>query len=215
MIDTRALLTDLQGELGRLFADLNVRVREDPDARARLETEWRSAFDANRTGRTFEVWADDRLTQVAVAWLLACVFVRFCEDNGLVDEARIAGAGVRGAEARDAQQRYFAAHPHSNDREYLQSIFRAAATLRGLGGMLGEGESPLWLVDPPADAATCLFGLCRSTDEAGVLVHDFTDPELETRFLGDLYQDLSDAARDATPFSKRRNSSRSSSSTAP
>ena len=28
----------------------------------------------------------------------------------------------------------------------------------------------------------------------GVLVHDFTDPEWDTRFLGDLYQDLSEAA---------------------
>ena len=29
----------------------------------------------------------------------------------------------------------------------------------------------------------------------GVLVHDFTDPEWDTRFLGDLYQDLSEEAR--------------------
>ena len=29
----------------------------------------------------------------------------------------------------------------------------------------------------------------------GTLVHDFTDPEWDTRFLGDLYQDLSEAAR--------------------
>ena len=28
-----------------------------------------------------------------------------------------------------------------------------------------------------------------------MLVHDFTDPEWDTRFLGDLYQDLSEAAR--------------------
>jgi hypothetical protein len=196
VIDAGTLLTDLQGELSRLVADLNTRVREDTDVRTHLEAEWRSAFEANRTGRTFEVWADDRLTQVAVAWLLACVFVRFCEDNGLIDEARIAGSGVRGAEARDAQQSYFAAHPHSNDREYLQSIFRAAAMLRGLDGVVGEGESPLWLVDPPADAATRLLDLFRSTDESGGLIRDFTDPKMDTRFLGDLYQDLSDLARD-------------------
>src|SRR5205085_6213514 len=30
---------------------------------------------------------------------------------------------------------------------------------------------------------------------SGHLVHDFTDPSLDTRFLGDLYQDLSEAAR--------------------
>ena len=29
----------------------------------------------------------------------------------------------------------------------------------------------------------------------GALVHDFTDPDWNTRFLGDLYQDLSEAAR--------------------
>jgi hypothetical protein len=195
VIDAGKLLSDLQAELGRLVADLNQKVRDDADVRARIEAEWRSAFDANRTGRTFEDWADDRLTQVAVAWLLACVFVRYCEDNGLIDEARIAGPGIRDAEARDAQQRYFTGHPHSNDREYLQSIFRSAATFRGLDEVVGEGESPLWLVDPPADAATRLLGLFRSTDESGSLAHDFTDLEMGTRFLGDLYQDLSDYAK--------------------
>ena len=195
MIDAGNLLSDLQAELGRLVADLNQKVRDDADVQARIEAEWRSAFDANRTGRTFEDWADDRLTQVAVAWLLACVFVRFCEDNGLIDEARIAGPGIRDAEARDAQQRYFTGHPHSNDREYLQSIFRSAATFRSLDEVVGEGESPLWLVDPPADAATRLLGLFRSMDDSGSLAHDFTDLEMGTRFLGDLYQDLSDYAK--------------------
>ena len=195
MIDAGKLLSDLQAELGRQVADLNQKVREDDDVRTRLESEWRSAFDANRTGRTFEDWADDRLTQVAVAWLLACVFIRFCEDNHLIDEARIAGPDVRGAEARDAQQRYFTEQPHSNDREYLQDVFRSAARLRGLDEVVGEGESPLWLVDPPADAATRLLGLFRATDESGELDHDFTDQDLDTRFLGDLYQDLSDFAK--------------------
>jgi hypothetical protein len=195
VIDAGKLLSDLQAELGRLVADLNQKVRDDADVRARIEAEWRSAFDANRTGRTFEDWADDRLTQVAVAWLLACVFVRFCEDNRLIDEARIAGPGIRGAEARDAQQRYFTCQPHSNDREYLQSIFRSAATFRSLDEVVGEGESPLWLVDPPADAATRLLGLFRSMDDSGSLAHDFTDLEMGTRFLGDLYQDLSDYAK--------------------
>lgn len=197
MIDAAALLKDLQAELGRLVADLNARVAEDGEVRAGLEGEWRKAFDAQRTGRTFEDWLDDRLTQVAVAWLLACVFVRFGEDNGLIDEARIAGPGVRGAEARDAQQRFFVEHPHSNDREYLQDAFRSAALLRGLDGVVGEGESPLWLVDPPADAATRLVALFRTADEAGDLAHDFTDPDMDTRFLGDLYQDLSEHAKSA------------------
>lgn len=195
MIDAGALLHDLQAELGRLVADLGDRVAADDEVRGRLEREWRTAFDANRTGRTFEDWSEDRLTQVAVGWLLACVFVRFCEDNGLIDEARIAGPGLRGREARDAQQRFFTERPHDSDRDYLHSAFRSAAGLRGLEGVVGEDESPLWLVDPPADAATRLLTLFRSADEAGESLHDFTDPGLDTRFLGDLYQDLSEHAK--------------------
>ena len=35
----------------------------------------------------------------------------------------------------------------------------------------------------------------RRLDEAGQLVHDFTDPGLDTGFLADVYADLSDHAR--------------------
>ncbi|HUP68594.1 MAG TPA: BREX-2 system adenine-specific DNA-methyltransferase PglX [Acidimicrobiales bacterium] len=196
MISSNPLLGDLQAELPGFVADLAVRVAAGGEVRARLESEWRTAFDANRTGRSFEEWLDDRLTQVAVGWLLACVFVRFCEDNRLLDEPTIAGPGERGAAARAAQQRYFAERPHDSDRDYLHWVFRTAAALPGLGGILGDGDSPLWLLDPPADACTRLLALLRKTDEAGVLVHDFTDPTWSTRFLGDLYQDLSQHAKD-------------------
>ena len=37
--------------------------------------------------------------------------------------------------------------------------------------------------------------LFRRVDDDGRLVHDFADDSLDTRFLGDLYQDLSEAAR--------------------
>ncbi|MDQ6797260.1 MAG: BREX-2 system adenine-specific DNA-methyltransferase PglX, partial [Actinomycetota bacterium] len=196
MIDAPRLLRDLQGDLGPLVSDLGAKVKGDEEVRGRLDREWRTAFDAHRTGRSFEDWLEDRLTQVGVAWLLACVFVRFCEDNHLIDEAGIAGPGDRGDAARAAQQRYFTEHPHDSDREYLQWVFRAAAALPSLGGLLADGESPLWLIDPPADACTRLLTRFRTTDDAGRLVHDFSDPAWSTRFLGDLYQDLSQYAKD-------------------
>lgn len=195
MTDGAALLGDLQDELGRLVADLDAKVRDVDEVREPLEAEWRTAFDAGRTGRTFEAWLEDRLTQVAVGWLLACVFVRFGEDNGLIDEPLLSGPGDRGAVARAAQQRYFTDHPHDSDREYLQHVFRRAAALPGLAGVVGQGESPLWLVDPPADACTRLLGVFRRTTDDGALVHDFTDATWSTRFLGDLYQDLSEFAK--------------------
>ena len=195
MIDAQLLLPTLRSELNRFVADLNDRVKDDEEVRARLDSEWRSAFNANRTGRTFEDWAEDRLTQVAVAWLLAFVFIRFCEDNGLIDEAKISGPGQRGTEAKVAQQGYFTVLPNSNDREYLQGVFRESAKLAGLDGVVGEGESPLWLVDPPADTVRRVIDLFRATDDSGDLVYDFTDPDRDTRFLGDLYQDLSEFAK--------------------
>ena len=72
MIDADALLHDLQAELGQLVADLGDRVASQDEVRGRLEREWRTAFDANRTGRTFEAWSEERRTQVAVGWLVAC-----------------------------------------------------------------------------------------------------------------------------------------------
>jgi hypothetical protein len=119
VIDADRLLGDLQGDLSALVADLSAQVAGDGEVRGRLEGEWRRAFPANRKGRSFEDWSDDRLTRVGGV-LLACVFVRFCEDNGLIDEAAIAGPRDGGAAARAAQQRYFTEHPHHSDREYLQ-----------------------------------------------------------------------------------------------
>jgi hypothetical protein len=47
-----------------------------------------------------------------------------------------------------------------------------------------------------ADGATLLLGFWQKLDpETGALLHDFTDPAASTRFLGDLYQDLSEKAR--------------------
>lgn len=195
MIDSTQLLTTLQRQLGTLLDDLRERVELEPSVGDPLRGEYQAAFDAERTGWTFTQWAEDRLTQVAVGWLLGCVFVRFCEDNGLIDDAMIAGDGPRGAEARAHQQDFFRANPHESDRGYLQHVFRTAAELPGLDGVLGEDHSPLWLVPPSADACSDLLTLFRATNDAGDLELQFTDLELESRFLGDLYQDLSEHAK--------------------
>ncbi|HPB46876.1 MAG TPA: hypothetical protein PLP95_13555, partial [Microthrixaceae bacterium] len=200
MIDSTLLVSTLKGQLNDLLADLGRQVDTVADIGDPLRREYQAAFDAERTGWTFSEWADDRLTQVAVGWLLGCVFVRFCEDNALVDDPMISGRsdGERGNAAvlaRAAQQDYFRANPTHSDREYLQHAFRRAALLPGLDGVLGEGHSPLWLTDPSADACTELLALFRRTDDAGDLVLDFTDPQRSTRFLGDLYQDLSEHAK--------------------
>ncbi len=195
MIDSPNLLSTLKGQLTDLLADLHRQVDTVPEIDERLRREYQRAFDAERTGWTFTEWAEDRLTQVAVGWLLGCVFVRYCEDNGLIDDPMIGGTGNAATLARAAQQDYFRAHPTDSDREYLHHVFRRAVVLPGLDGVLGEDHSPLWLTDPSGDACTELLALFRRTDDAGDLVVDFTDPNRDTRFLGDLYQDLSEHAK--------------------
>ncbi len=46
------------------------------------------------------------------------------------------------------------------------------------------------------DGARALIAYWRTTGADGRVVHDFTDPGWDTRFLGDLYQDLSQDAKD-------------------
>jgi hypothetical protein len=59
-----------------------------------------------------------------------------------------------------------------------------------------EAHNPLWSYSISGDAAKTLIGFWRQVvPETGELVHDFTDSNWNTRFLGDLYQDLSEAAR--------------------
>ncbi len=44
--------------------------------------QWSAAVAAGRTAHDVETWREGLLAQVAVSWVLGCVFIRFCEDNG-------------------------------------------------------------------------------------------------------------------------------------
>ena len=138
---------------------------------------------------------------MAVAWILGCVFVRFLEDNTLVDPPHLSGPGERRQRALDEHTLYFRAHPTDTDREYLLHVFRAVAALPVAGQLFDERHNPLWrpaleFRAPSGDAAGRLLRLWQRVDpDSGSLAHDFTDPAWDTRFLGDLYQDLSESAR--------------------
>jgi hypothetical protein len=198
MIDAPSLLKDLQRLLKTLEADLRERTQEVDELDADLRAQHRDAFEAKRTGAAYEMWRDERLTQVAVAWILGGVFVRFLEDNQLVATARLAGPGPRRQEALDQHELYFK-HPDRrvlSDREYLLDVFAEAEKLRAAREVFDRQHNPLWCLALSGVGATTLLNFWQRLDPTtGVLVHDFTDPEWNTRFLGDLYQDLSESAR--------------------
>lgn len=195
-LDPKRLLKDLQRQVGLLQEDLRARTESEPEFHDALHAEYDRAVFAERTGAMYETWRDERVVQIAAAWVLACVFVRFSEDNHLIADPRISGPGERLAEAQDLHDAFFREHPEKNDRDWLEASFRAlAATHETVAGLFDPAHNPLWEVTPSYEAAGALLSFWRERGADGEIVHDFTDPDLNTRFLGDLYQDLSEHAR--------------------
>ncbi|MFD9968119.1 BREX-2 system adenine-specific DNA-methyltransferase PglX [Streptomyces sp. NPDC059011] len=203
MIDRKALLNDLKQQVKAVEADLGRQVKTLGDVGARLRAEYDQARKLGRTAATWTSWLDERVTQVAVAWVLGSVFVRFCEDNRLIPEPYLTGPD--GDRRELAESRYDAYVETDEDPTYRGWLEKAFEELgQGQAGRLlfDKRHNPLYQVPLSHDGARDLVEFWRGRDEAGVLVHDFTDPLNEdgtegwdTRFLGDLYQDLSEAAR--------------------
>jgi hypothetical protein len=136
------------------------------------------------------------VTQAAVSWVLACVFVRWLEDHRLIEECSIAGDGERRAEADERQERFSKEQPHASEREYLESIFSEIGKLPAAEELFARGKNPLWGLGPSGDGAREILAFFRDIDPAsGALRRVFGSAEGDTRFLGDLYQDLSEEAR--------------------
>lgn len=195
-VDHQALLSDCQDQLEYLEVDLAAQAEVDADLAARLRAEYALAREAGRVGDAYEIWRGEQATQAAVQWVLGGVFVRFLEDNGLLAEPLLAGEGDRGRMAEAAEQDFIAANPALHERHWFLHVFRAVGQLPGAAGLFDEVHNPVfhWPLTP--EAAQRLLRFWRRTDPAtGRLAHDFTDPEWDTRFLGDLYQDLSESAR--------------------
>ena len=196
MVNIKTLLPELRKLVLALGEDLLSRATSDKHIDTGLREAFQQIEKGGRTAQAFEVWRDDFLDQVAVAWVLACVFVRFMEDNHLIDECWLAGAGPRRKLAEDSHELFFREHPHDTDREYFQHVFHEVGKIGAARDLFAEGKTPLWAVAPSGDAAMQLLNFWREMDAAtGHLKRSFQVESGDTRFLGDLYQDLSERAK--------------------
>jgi hypothetical protein len=197
MINRTKLLADLKVQVRDLESDLRQRfATNNSDYRTRLTADWQAARDAGRTSEDVAIWAEAQFTQSAIAWVLACVFVRFCEDNAMLDTPLLVGTDARGQSAVTRQEGFYLQNPTASDNDYLRDVFGVAARLPGLSDVMRVQRT---FLEAPvsADQGKQLIRFFRSADaDTGVLLHDFADPDWNTRFLGDLYQDLSEAARE-------------------
>ncbi|MGW0314453.1 BREX-2 system adenine-specific DNA-methyltransferase PglX [Streptomyces flavidovirens] len=204
MIDRRALLEDLKQQVKAVEVDLDKQVKVVPEGE-KLRAEYDRARKLGRTAATWNSWLDDRVTQVAVAWVLGTVFVRFCEDNELIPEPYLtAPEGDRRDLALARFEDYIGRSEDPTYRGWLEQAFEELGAGQAGRLLFDRRHNPLFQIPLSHDGARELVDFWRGRDADGVLVHDFTDPLEEdgdgtrgwdTRFLGDLYQDLSEAAR--------------------
>jgi hypothetical protein len=195
-LDIKQLLPELKKQVTLLAEDLLKRVSADAKINDGLKEAFQQIEKGGRTAQAYEVWLDDYLDQVAVAWVLSCVFVRFLEDNGLIDECWLAGDGDRRQLAEDAHTLFFRDHPRESDREYFQYVFKEVGKIPAAKALFAEGNTPLWAVAPSGDAAMNLLRFWREMNaESGKLKRSFEVENGDTRFLGDLYQELSEKAK--------------------
>jgi Eco57I restriction-modification methylase len=190
-----ALTTALQMQVSALVVDLRKRVDKDLELSNQWEQEHRRANEKERTAASWVEWREDRLDQAAVAWVLTSLFIRFCEDNALVKPVWITGPGKRRQEALDAQREFFQKHPEGTDREWLMEAIDYLGSLRATKALVDTHSALRW-VSPSGDAATELLKFWRNRSDDGALIHDLHHEPLSTRFLGDLYQELSAHAKD-------------------
>jgi hypothetical protein len=195
VIDRKLLLSDLQKQVKPLEKDLREQVESVEEVRGRLRGEYDQAFKIGRTSSTWAAWRDERVTQAAVAWVLGTVFVRFCEDNGLLSEPYLAGPGDRLVLAEEAEAQFFRDRPQETLRGWLLEGFDAIASTQAGQSLFNRRHNPLFQIPISHDVAKELVGFWRRRGEDGAPAHDLTDSEWGTRVLGDLYQDLSEAAR--------------------
>jgi hypothetical protein len=234
MISAPTLLKDLQKWVKSFEDDLRERCKEAPELDAHLRSQYDAARTAKRTGHPYGTWRDESLTQSAVAWVLACTFVRFLEDNDLLETPFLSGPGELRELAGETRAYYFREHRAHSDDDYLRHVFRQVATLPGMADLFDARHNELWNAGISGDAAKSFIEFWRKIDpNTGRLTHDFSvttgapshppspilDPQLSfslsagdsshppstindllslkdpTRFLGDLYQSLSESAR--------------------
>ncbi|MFG3601067.1 BREX-2 system adenine-specific DNA-methyltransferase PglX [Micromonospora chersina] len=195
MIDRKLLLSDLQKQVKNLEKDLREQAESVEEVRLRLRGEYDHAFKVGRTAATWAAWRDERVTQVAVAWVLGTVFVRFCEDNGLLPDPYLAGHGDRLVLAEEAEAQFFRDQPDKTLRDWLREGFDAIASTQAGKSLFDKRHNPLYQIPLSHDAAKELITFWRRRTEQGDLVHKFRDELWDTRFLGDLYQDLSEYAK--------------------
>jgi len=120
--------------------------------------------------------SDAQVGQAAVGWVLGTLFVRFAEDNRLIDRLPT---------------------PAASDRQlpWLVSRFESFAAVDPGTGLFDRGQNPLFDLPVSDHVAGHLVAFWNRPDADGAQAHHLATADLDTSFLGDLYQVIDEGAR--------------------
>lgn len=176
-------------------------MRSHLNATPEEKSSWRAQFDAakkaERVGVAYDDWETEQLTQAAVGWVVATVFIRFIEDNELFGEGRAYLSGyntpLREA-ARYFERELYRRHPEQSYRGYIEHCVNQLSTAEATKGLVEE-HSAIHIYTPTDDGARAIVEFWRGFNPDEEDPRALNDPDLDTRFLGDLYEHLSEFAQ--------------------
>ncbi len=170
----RDLLDRLKAAERIVRADLLAQYRADPAlmalAMARLEAEEASVADGS-------AWLETFAGRAAVLYLLKTLYVRVLEDQDLVRPVRLREGG-----SYETFRRLF---PQLGHAAYLRAVFRDAE--RALPELFVR--TAVEIAEPSEASASAVWSVWQEAASGGRPRFDFRG-DLDTRFIGDLYQDL-------------------------
>ncbi|MGC5380944.1 BREX-2 system adenine-specific DNA-methyltransferase PglX [Micromonospora sp. DT68] len=171
MIDTPLLLSTFNRLVRLLTESVSSHLNGAEPLHAELRASYDQAVSAGLTAAPWEEWRDEQVEQIAIGWLLGTIFARYAEDNGLI---------ARTAPTADARQWWL-------------------SRLSSLADALATAPAQLWPAHShmmSEDGAQLLIDFWQQHEEGGGQpAIDLRVPDLDTRFLGEVYQDLSESAR--------------------
>lgn len=192
-----SLTAALQPVIRNLVTDMRARLDEDATLHQSWVTEHARAQAADRVGTSFEEWSEEQLQQAAAGWVLTTVFLRFIEDNDLFGPRQVLLTGFdadRRALGRDYEAALYQSHPDYSYSAYLSHCFEQLAEVPATKDLVGP-HAAIHIIAPSDDAARGIIEFFRALDAKEDTRWTFNDTDLSTRFLGDLYQDLSEYAQ--------------------
>jgi hypothetical protein len=186
-LDSKLLLRHLTRLLKVLEQDLLARADSSERLTEALQASHAKEVADERTADSYDTWRRDVVTQVAAAWVLNVVFIRILEDRGLIEHRRIAGPGALASE-----RQFLELAPYLTERDYLLTIFQELSHFEVTREIFDRHTNLAFRITPSADGAKQLLAVFRlGSADAPALRFGQAD----TRFLGDLYQDLSESVR--------------------